>query len=152
MSYPFNEDRAIEASSMEGAISTMIENSDYNVEDSQSLVTREKSLKCLLNALYDTLEDERESMNQIQYSLRTRALMYEWADGSEVRSISIDEMQKRHTIAGRVIKMLSKTTNSEDETTLLSKLLRQFDNRILWLVNMTDMLDEMQDNPTKFSF
>ena len=111
MSYPFNEDMAIEASSMEGAISTMIENSDYNVDDPQSLVTREKSLKWLLNALYDTLEDERESMNQIQYSLRTRAPMYEWVDGSEVMSLSIDEMQKRHTIAGRAIKNLSKTTN-----------------------------------------
>ncbi len=77
--------------------------------------------------------------------------MYLWADGSEVRSLSIDEMQKRHAIARRVIKKLSKTTTREDETILLSQLLRQFDNRILWLVNMTDMIDEMemQDNPTK---
>jgi hypothetical protein len=146
------KDKAIEADSMDSAISTMYENSDYNVDDPQSLVTREKSLKWLLNALYATNEDERESINQIQYSLRTRAPMYKWADGSEVRSLSIDEMQKRHTIAGRAIKNLSKTTNCEDETILLSKLLRQFDNRILWLVNMTDMLDamKMQDNPTKF--
>ncbi len=86
----------------------MYENSDYNVDDPQSLVTREKSLKWLLNALYATQEDEREPINQIQYSLRTRAPMYEWADGSEVRSLSIDKMQKRHTIAGRAIKNLSK--------------------------------------------
>ena len=145
------EDRAKEASSMDGAISMMFENSEYNVDDAQSLVTREKSLKWLLNALYATQDDERQSINQIQYSLRGRVPMYLWADGSEVRSLAIDEMQERHAIARRVIEKLSETTTCEDETILLSELLRQFNNRILWLVSMTDMLDEMemQDNPTK---